>query len=49
MASPSKTSRTLANDHGYANVHKPTQIHEQAQVEIKNLLKKVKVLKETLY
>ena len=45
---PSKVARTLANDHGYANVHEPTQIHEQAQVEIKKLQKNVKVLKETV-
>ena len=49
LASPSKVERTLTNDHGFANVHEPTQIHEQAQVEIKKLQKKVKVLKETVH
>ena len=48
MASPSKVARTLANDHGYAKVHEPEQIHKQAQVEIIKLQKKVKVLKETV-
>ena len=46
LASPSKVARTLTNGHGYANVLEPTQIHEQLQVEIKKLQKKVKVLKE---
>ena len=46
FASPSKVARTLANDHGYAKVHEPEQIHKQAQVEIIKLQKKVKVLKE---
>ena len=39
-----RVARTLANDH----VHEPTQIHKQAQVEIKKLRRKVKVLKETV-
>ena len=39
---------TLTNDHSYAKVHEPAQIHAHAQVEIKKLQKKVKVLKETV-
>ena len=47
LASPSQVARTLANDHGYAQVHEPAQIYKQTQVEITKLQKKVKVLKET--
>ena len=28
LASPSKVARTLSNDHGYGDVHEPTQMHD---------------------